>query len=173
MNPGSRMRASLTMAICLLLAGSAWAQLADTAPDWKELEVPPPARFSVEHLVPIEMPRYVTVKIGLDPASLSIGKDGIVRYVVVAVSQSGNINAMYEGIWCLKGDVKTYARFGSDGKWNPVDDAQWLPLNGNQRSMHALAIARQGACDGRAATASSPEVMIRKLKSSRFDGMQK
>lgn len=159
--------------MCLLLAGNSWAQLADLDPDWKELEVAPPAKFSADHLVPIDMPRYVTVKIGVDPDSLNIGKDGIVRYVVVAVSQSGNVNAMYEGIWCLKGEVKTYARFGSDGKWNRVDDAQWLPLNGNQRSMHALALARQGACDGRAATASTPEAIIRKLKSSRFDGMQK
>lgn len=167
------MRVSLTLATCLFLAGGAWAQIADLDPDWKELEVPPPAKFSADHLVPIDMPRYVTVKIGVDPDSLTIGKDGIVRYVVVAVSQSGNVNAMYEGIWCLKGEVKTYARFGSDGKWNPVDDAQWLPLSGNQRSMHALALARQGACNGRAATASSPDAIIRQLKSSRFDGSQK
>jgi hypothetical protein len=119
------------------------------------------------------MPRYVSVKVGVDPDSLSIGTDGVVRYVVVAVSQSGNVNAMFEGIWCLKGEVKTYARFGSDGKWNPVENAEWLPLNGNQRSMHALALARQGACDGRAATASSTTAIIRKLKQSRFDGMQK
>ncbi len=159
--------------LCLLTAGSCWSQIADLDPDWKELEVAPPAKFSADRMVLIDMPRYVTVKVGVDPDSLNIGSDGIVRYVMIAKSASGNINAMYEGIWCLKGEVKTYARLGSDGKWDPVLDAQWLPLNGNQRSMHALAFARQGACDGRAATASTPQEIIRRLKQSLFDGMQK
>ncbi|MEO8543657.1 MAG: CNP1-like family protein [Burkholderiaceae bacterium] len=167
------MRVKVLLAAALLLAGNAWSQIADLDPDWKELEIAPPPHFSVDRLVPIDMPRYVTVKVGIDPDSLSIGTDGIVRYVVVAVSQSGNVNAMFEGIWCLKGEVKTYARYGSDGKWRPVDDAQWLALNGNQRSMHALALARQGACDGRAATAGSPAEIVRKLKQSRLDGIQR
>ena len=159
--------------LCLLTAGSCWSQMADLDPDWKELEVPPPAKFSIERMVPIDMPRYVSVKVGVDPDSLSIGADGIVRYVMIALSSGGNVNAMYEGIWCLKGEVKTYARLGRDGKWDPVNDAQWSPLNGNQRSMHALAFARQGACDGRATAARSPQDILRMLRQSRFDGMQK
>ncbi len=161
------------LVLCLLTAGSCWSQITDLDPDWKELQVPPPATFNADRMVPLEMPRYVTVKVGVDPDSLNIGADGIVRYVMIALSSSGNVNAMYEGIWCLKGKVKTYARLGSDGKWDPVDDAQWAPLNGNQRSMHALAFARQGACDGRAAAATTPQEIIRKLKRSHFDGMQK
>lgn len=164
-----RVRAAL---IGLLTAGSAWSQIADLDPDWKELQVTPPARFSTSRMIPIEMPRYVTVKIGVDPDSLQVGSDGIVRYVVLAVSDSGNVNAMFEGIWCRNGEVKTYARFGSDGKWHATEDAQWRPLNGNQRSMHALALARQGACDGRTATAASPAVIIRKLRQSQRDDMQ-
>ena len=121
------MRASAFL-LCLLTASSCWSQIADIDPDWKELEVPPPAKFNVERMVAIEMPRYVTVKIGVDPDSLTIGTDGIVRYVMIAQSSGGNINAMYEGIWCRKGEVKTYARLGSDGKWDPVKDAQWSPL---------------------------------------------
>ncbi len=159
--------------LCLLTAGSCWSQIGEIDPDWKELKVPPPAKFNVERMVPIEMPRYVSVKVGVDPDSLNIGADGIVRYVMIALSSSGNVNAMYEGIWCLKGEVKTYARLNSDGKWDPVDDAQWSPLNGNQRSMHALAFARQAVCDGRAAAASTPQEIIRKLKQTHFDGMQK
>ena len=159
--------------LCLLTAGSCWSQIVENDPDWKELEVPPPAKFNAQRMIPIDMPRYVSVKVGVDPDSLSIGADGIVRYVMIAQSSNGNINAMYEGIWCRKGEVKTYARLGSDGKWGPVDDAQWLSLNGNQRSMHALAFARQGACDGRAAAANTPQEIIRNLKRSHADGMQR
>lgn len=157
----------------LLMAASSWAQIADLDPDWKELEVAPPAKFNTARLVPIDMPPYVSVRVGIDPDSLQIGQDGVIRYVVVAVTPGGNANAMFEGIWCLKGEVKTYARYGSDGQWNPVADAQWMPLNGNQRSMHALAFARQAACDGRAASANSAAEIIRKLRQNRFGGLQK
>lgn len=162
------MRASALL-LCLLAAGSCWSQITDLDPDWKELEVPPPAKVNADRMVPLEMPRYVTVKVGIDPDTLSIGADGIVRYVMIAATPSGHINAMYEGIWCLKGEVKTYARLGSDGKWDPVPEPQWLALNGNQRSMHALAFARQGACEGRASAARTPQEIIRKLKQTRTD----
>ena len=124
-------------------------------------------------VVPIEMPRYLTVKLGLDPDSLTVSSDGIVRYVVVAVSSSGNINAAYEGIWCRAGEVKTYARAGNDGQWDPVPDPQWKALNASQPSMHALALARQGVCNGRSASGVSPQDILRKLKQSVSDGVQR
>lgn len=157
----------------VLIASQSYAQLVDLDPDWKEQAVSPPAMFRTDRLIQIEMPRYVTVKVGIDPDSLTIASDGIVRYVVVAASEGGSRTAMYEGIWCRTGEVKVYARFGSDGKWNVLDDAQWRPLSGNQRSMHALALARQGVCNGRSAAASSADAIIRKLKQSGHDGIQR
>lgn len=110
------------------------------------------------------MPPHVTLKFGVDPATLSITKDGVVRYVMVATSSGGNVNAMYEGIRCLTGEVKVYARYTSSGQWKTVDNPQWAPLNGNQPSKHALALARQGACEGRSATAASPTAIVQRLK---------
>jgi len=148
----------------LLAISSAFAQLVDMDPDWKELEVPPPPAFKTDGLVYVDMPRYVTVKLGVDPETLRITNDGIVRYVMVATSPSGSTNATYEGIRCLTGEVKTYARYGTTGKWNALADPQWKPLNGNQPSLHALALARQGACLGRSAAAPSAEAIISTLK---------
>lgn len=165
------MRARAFLA-CMLAAGTAFAQLTDLDPDWKELEIAPPAQFSTQRLVPIEMPRYMSVRLGVVPESLTVSGDGIVRYVMVATSPSGSVNATFEGIRCRTGEVKVYARHGSDGQWNRIDNAPWKSLSGNQPSMHALALARQGACDGRAATGASPEEIIRKLKSSASSGPQ-
>lgn len=166
------MRVSV-IALCALIATQTYAQLVDLDPDWKEQIVAPPATYRVDRLIAIEMPRYVTMKIGLDPDSLTISKDGIVRYVVVATSEGGSRSAMFEGIWCRTGEVKVYARHGSDGKWSPVEDAQWRPLSGNQRSMHALALARQGVCNGRSAAASSADAIIRKLMQPAHAGIQR
>jgi len=164
--------AAITL-VCWCLGAGASAQLSDLDPDWKELQVAPPASFSIDRLVPIEMPRYVTVKVGLDPDSLVISPDGIVRYVVVARSDSGNINAAYEGIWCRAGEVKTYARAGNDRKWVAVADPRWKKLSDSQPSMHALALARQGVCDGRSAASSSPRAIVESLKQTPAQGAQR
>lgn len=146
-------------------AFNASAQLIDIDPDWKESEVPAPPAFRPDRLIYLEMPRYVSVKVGVDPETLRITDDGIVRYVVVAASSSGSLNASYEGIRCVTGEVKIYARQSAAGKWNALPDPQWKSLNGNQPSMHALALARQGVCDGRAAASYSTSEIVRKLKS--------
>lgn len=160
------MRISRVIAVLtVFVAWGALAQLTDLDPDWKETDVPPPPAFSRDKLVPVDMPPHVTLKFGVDPATLSITKDGVVRYVMVATSSSGNVNAMYEGIRCLTGEVKVYARYTSSGQWKAVDNPQWAPLNGNQPSKHALALARQGACEGRSATAASPTAIVQRLKS--------
>jgi len=161
-----RVRTVLAITTCLMVLPLAYGQLVDLDPDWKELDVKPPTAFRTDKLVPIDMPRHVSVKVGIDPDTVTISDDGIVRYVVVAVSGSGSINAAYEGIWCRAGEVKTYARAGNDRQWNLVADPQWKGLTSSQPSMHALALARQGVCNGRSAAGHSPQDIVRKLTQS-------
>lgn len=168
------MRSSILTALLLLFAVTgSYAQLTDIDPDWTETEVPPPPAFRTDQLIPLEMPRHLTTRFGVDPDSLRVTPDGIVRYVMVFSSPGGNLNASYEGIRCLTAEVKIYARHGATGQWNTVANAQWRPLNGNQPSLHALALARQGACAGRAATAQSNAEIVRRLKNSNSDPLQR
>ena len=145
------------------------AQLVDTDPDWKETEIPAPPAFKTDRLLPLEMPRHISLKVGIDPETLRVTADGIVRYVVVATSSSGSVYGSYEGIRCQTGEVKIYARHGANNKWSLVNDPQWRPLVDNQPSPHALAFARQGACEGRAATSRLASVIIGKLKRAPLD----
>jgi hypothetical protein len=146
-----------------LISWNTWAALVDIDPDWQETDAPPPPAFSRDKLIPVDMPLYVTLKLGVDPSTLTITSDGVVRYVMVASSTSGSFTAMYEGIRCLTGEVKLYARFSASGQWRAVDNPQWRPLNDNQPSPHALALARQGACDGRSAAAASTAAIVQRL----------
>lgn len=162
-------RSALWLKRCML-AGLALGALGVQAqgltdnPDWKETEVPAPPAFSKDHLLAIEMPHYVSLKFGVDPATLAITSDGIVRYVMVATNASGSVNAMYEGIRCATGEVKTYARASNNGVWSVVKEPQWRDFSDNLPSKHAIAFARQGACDGRAAAASSAADIIKAMK---------
>jgi len=140
------------------------AEIVPLDPDWQETEVPPPPAFSRDKLLPLNMPIYVTLQFGVDPATISVSADGVVRYVVVASNASGSVNAFYEGIRCGTGEVKTYARASNTGAWTLIKDAQWRGLTDNQPSKHAWVFARQAACEGRAAAASSAQDIIRAMK---------
>jgi len=155
--------------VCCGLALLAWAahghtQLATLNPDWQETEVPPPPVFSENNLLALDMPKYVTLTFGIDPATIAITPDGLVRYVVVARNASGSLSAMYEGIRCATGEVKTYARSSNPGTWSSIKEPQWRDFTDNLPSKHAWVFARQAACDSRATTASSTEDIIRAMK---------
>ena len=158
------MRVKYFLCLVLNLAALCANAQAVTDRDAKDAEAPAAPSFNKAQLIPIEMPRYVSLRFGVDPATLSITTDGIVRYVMVATSESGTINAMYEGIRCATGEVKTYARYTGDGQWLPLKDAPWRELNDNLPSRHALALARQGACESRSAPASSVAAIVHALK---------
>jgi len=155
---------ALLGALALTLAYHVQAQVGPDDPDWKESDAPTPPTFSADKLLPLAMPPYVTVTFGIDPATLTITPDGIVRYVVVTRNSSGSVAAMYEGIRCSTGEVKTYARANSTGAWSVVTDPKWRDFTDNLPSKHAWVFARQAACDGRAATASSTTDIVRALK---------
>ena len=156
--------ATLLGALALTLATGLHAQLAPEDPDWKESEAPAPPAFTTDKLLPLAMPPYVSLAFGIDPATLEIAPDGIVRYVVVARNAGGSVNAMFEGIRCSTGEVKTYARAGNSRVWSVVAEPQWRGLTDNLPSKHAWVFARQAACDGRAAAASTTADIVKALK---------
>jgi hypothetical protein len=165
-----RIDRALACAALLLFAAAAAGQLIDIDPDWKETEVPPPPAFRTDRLIRLEMPRYLATQFGVDPQTLQVTPDGLVRYVIVARAPGGTSHAMYEGLRCQTGEVKTYARYGSNASWSLVRDPQWRALSSNQASAHSLALARQGACDGRAAAAANAATIIRNLTASEAQG---
>lgn len=145
-----------------LAAVAACAQTPVDVPEWTEEKAAPPPAYSQDRLIPIEMPSYVTLKVGIDPETVTVGADAVVRYVVVMRNVSGSVNAAYEGILCTSGEVKTYARTSASGSWVAVEQPQWRPMTDNLPSRHAYAIAQQGGCEGR--TAARREDILRALK---------
>ena len=155
---------ALLGSLALTLATHMQAQVGPEDPDWTESDTPTPPAFNLDKLLPLEMPPYVSLTFGIDPATLAITKDGIVRYVVVARNAGGSINAMYEGIRCATGEVKTYARASGTGTWSMVVEPRWRDFTDNLPSKHAGVFARQAACEGRAAAASTTRDIVRALE---------
>ncbi|WP_249661001.1 CNP1-like family protein [Variovorax sp. PCZ-1] len=151
----------LAIAALSLASGMVCAQFIADDPDWKESEVPPPPAFDLKRLVRVEMPVQSLLKWGVDPDTVKITKDGIIRYVVVAQSSSGTVNAMYEGIRCNKAEFRRYARHNPGSGWVKSTDQDWTSLRQTGASRHPETLARSGLCDGSATPTSVAEAMKR------------
>ena len=152
---------SAAVAFFAVACGTALAQFIADAPDWKESEVPAAPAFDLKRLVPVEMSLQSQLKWGIDPATVAITKDGVIRYVVVAQSASGTVNAMYEGIRCNKAEFRRYARHNPSSGWVKSTDSDWTPLRNSGASRHPETLARGGMCDGAAPPSSVAEAMRR------------
>lgn len=160
---------ALLLANLVTTADKASAQVFADPADWKESEVPPPPAYDMSKLLTFEVTRSSPLVYGVDPASVSISKtDGIVRYVVVATSQAGAKNVMYEGLRCKTGEVRTYARAKPDGSWLPVANSEWKSAYDLSLPRHSLRFARAAACQS-AAPVSSVGELVRKLKNPSFE----
>lgn len=124
--------------------------------------MPPPPAFRRDKLVPIEMPPYMTLRFGVDPDTIKVTGDGVVRYVVVASNRDGSsMSAYYEGVRCATDEYKLYARYNS-GQWERTADPEWQRIL-TRNSRYTEELASQGLCRGHAPRASVGE-MLQNLK---------
>ena len=153
--------------LCAFLASTEVKAQGLTDPiDWKEADVPPPPDYDMTKLLNFDVARSSSLVFGVDPSSVNISKsDGIVRYVMVASNSTGAKNAMYEGLRCSTGEVRTYARAKPDGTWAAVDKSEWKSVYDPSTPKHSLRFAQAGACQGAAPVVSRRE-LVRKLTTS-------
>jgi hypothetical protein len=125
-----------------------------------EIQAPPPPAFSMDHLIDIEMPAITSIRLGVDPATIKLGSDGVVRYVAVMRSTIGSaVSANYAAIRCATGEYKLYARHYAKGDWRPVANPDWVPLSPDSASRYALRIARAGACRDASSNTSTAQIL--------------
>jgi hypothetical protein len=154
----ARVGAALILGACAFSAQS-------SEDNWAEERVAPPAGFSQDRLLPLDAASGSALRYGIDPASVSVGVDGVVRYVLVARSSSGALNVLFEGIRCATAEMKTYARWNNAGAWNLSPDAPWRPLLSSGSTRQGLLLARQGVCEGKTPNGNAANI-LRSLKAS-------
>ncbi|UFS56298.1 CNP1-like family protein [Comamonadaceae bacterium M7527] len=130
-------------------------------PPWQEQAQTPPAHFELDGLIPIDNPsRSSRLSYGIAPATVAVGPDKVVRYVVVAQSPSGAMNVLYEGVRCDTREVKVYASWRKDSGWRELGDAQWTAVR-HASSRYAQALANDGFCDVRIVWGSAEQIVKR------------
>jgi hypothetical protein len=81
-----------------------------------------------DHLLEFNVAAVTNFRFFIDASSLSVGSDGVVRYVLVARSPSGAQNVSYEGIRCKGTSYRLYATGRRDGTWTRARDDSWHPI---------------------------------------------
>ena len=131
------MRWIAPLALCALI-GCSSAPPAPVKSDWQIaqekrnwLEHAPaalPHYPAPDHLLEFEVAAVSPFRFFIDTTSLSVGSDGVVRYVLVARSASGAQNVTYEGIRCRGATYRIYATGRRDGTWTRARDDVWRPI---------------------------------------------
>jgi hypothetical protein len=104
---------------------------------FRELETVLPPFPAEGNLVEFEVRKSDKNRYFLDRAALSIGTDGVIRYVAVVKSSSGVPNISYEGIRCDNSQFKVYAYGTRDGKWTDSFSSAWRDVFSEMRTFRA------------------------------------
>ena len=161
---GAALLAAAALAACM---PSAFAQsqfeedFDDTGKTWQEIEVQLPAVPSPENLIPFYVSPTATQNFAVDEKSLSIGKDGVIRYTMVATSPAGARNISYEGIRCETFEKKSYAFARSDGSWARSRRDQWEPIVRNAANRQHGVLATDFFCESKSVSGNRETILQR------------
>jgi len=147
-----RMRAGWWTVMGCLAVGQVHAQfqLRDLddpdAPKWVEEETILPVFPRSENLLPIYVSEMSAHRFMVDGASLQVGKDRVVRYVLVVQTSGGATNISFEGIRCETREYRIYASGRSDGQWARARLSKWSPIENKPVNRHHAALSRDLFC---------------------------
>lgn len=127
---------------------------------WQEMkEVEPPAFPRQENLLEYYVGPVATNNYFIDASTLSVGSDGIVRYVLVVRTSGGATNVSFEGINCKELTWKHYATGRSDGTWVKPRAAriEWRPIENKPVNRHHASLSRDYFCPASSAINTADE----------------
>lgn len=114
-----------------LAAWAGWGEFDmdfDNEKPWVELQAQIPAYPKLENALPFIVSGATDNKFFIDPQSISVGEDDVVRYTLIVKSPEGVLNVTFEGISCRSREVKLYAFGKADGTWSRNRYAKWSPI---------------------------------------------
>jgi hypothetical protein len=136
------------------------------ATPWREQQVELPAYPAEGHLLEAAIASgSYPYRVFIDPGSLSVDADRVVRYAAVVTSAEGARNVAYEGIRCSTREYRRYA-YGANGSWQVLDDMPWERLRESGMGHYRYQLYRYYLCDTTSDTLKRDEI-LRRLRYSR------
>lgn len=117
-------------------------------PPWQEQAVVMPAYPADVDLLPFPVDQPgLSQTFNIDSKSLSVGADGVVRYSVVIVSNSGARNVLFEGLRCSTREFRTYAYGEAVHSFHPAQSDKWQPVSQYGWGGFRAVLQRDYLCD--------------------------
>ena len=113
---------------------------------WEEQQAELPPYPKSENLARFYAGASTSFEFFVDTASINVGKDGVVRYSLIARSPSGVLNVSYEGIRCSSRERKLYAFGRPDNNWSKARNSEWGAVIGSQSNRHHATLADDFFC---------------------------
>lgn len=158
----------LSLLICWTVAFPVYAQWAGWDYDndreikpWAELQAQIPPYPKDGDLIRFDAGAATAHQFFLDPGSISIGEDGVVRYIMVVRTSGGARNVTFEGIRCETREQKTYATGHRDGGWARTRNPQWRRIEYREINRHHGVLYREFFCSGKSPQASVKDIVSR------------
>lgn len=127
---------------------------------WQEADVPPPAFPVMANLLPVYVSAVATNQYLIDPLSISVSADTVVRYTLVVLTPGGAQNVSFEGLRCDTREWKTFATgrvTGEGGTWSKARIGDWRPVENKPVNRHHAAISKDYFCPNGSAIRSADE----------------
>lgn len=116
------------------------------AKKWEEAEVRLPAAPGKEGLLGFYVSATTDNKFFVDPTSIAIGGDGVVRFTLVIVTEGGGRNVSFEGMRCETRERRAYAFGHPDGTWAKSRSSQWERVREAVNNRHYAALFQEYFC---------------------------
>lgn len=130
---------------------------------WREMEVGLPAAPQLVNLLPFYVSATSRNQFFIDASTLTVGGDGVVRYVLVVTTPGGARNVTFEGMRCETREHKIYAVGHADGGWVKARSENWRRIQEASANGYHATLFLEYFCAGGVIASGSAEV-VRALK---------
>ncbi len=130
---------------------------------WVEIAAHLPTYPAAANLIPFEVSSATRNRHFIDAASISVGKDSVIRYTVVIEAAGGARNVVFEGLRCATGERRLYAYGHPDGSWSKARNAGWEPIRVHSLLSYRKALFEDYFCPDGIAVYSA-EQAVKRLK---------
>lgn len=115
---------------------------------WQEVEVQLPVAPKDETLQSFYVSAASKNRFLIDLATLSVGNDGVVRYVLLVITPEGGRNVTFEGMRCESREHRIYASGRRDGSWSKSRNNDWSRIQDAYANRQHAALFQEYFCPG-------------------------
>lgn len=158
--------------LALFLASGTALSVPEEGSAWQEEALVLPRFPIVANGIAVDPGPAVRHAYFVDPESVSVGGDGVVRYSLIIRSSSGVESHSYEGIRCATGERRIYATgTTSGGAWVPARQGGWSVLRINAANPIGVLLYTDFFCPERVVVFNREEA-LRNLRRGGHSGLR-